>query len=321
MDGGRAGGSCSVLARRPGVCVRNEDTQVEAGGALPEGRRAMPEGRLTKPEGLQARADTLSPAGTDGDQRAAHGGRASCGKHQWTRPERQRRKPEGRKVCQQAATAVASSPEAVTRELERRLREARARLLVREQARQWELWRRWAWCRGSCGAAVLQAGAPGMMARRRARAERVGSEEGWLFVAGWCDGLVPLGADMADTETNMADMETNIIASDVGISEVVAEDDVGRLGGSTGATGLAAEARAAERLRAAVRAWLARRRVAAEVALVRAECGRSQVGCGHRRWSWPSCRGRRPRTQVRRRRWLRRRRRLRWQKQRLEDEG
>ena len=214
MDGGRAGGSCSVLARRPGVCVRNEDTQVEAGGALPEGRRAMPEGRLTKPEGLQARADTLSPAGADGDQRAAHGGRASCGKHQWTRPERQRRKPEGRKVCQQAATAVASSPEAVTRELERRLREARARLLVREQARQWELWRRWAWCRGSCGAAVLQAGARGMMARRRARAERVGSEEGWLFVAGWCDGLVPLGADMADIETNMAvDMETNIIAS------------------------------------------------------------------------------------------------------------
>jgi len=96
---------------------------------------------------------------------------------------------------------------------------------------------------------------------------------------------------MADMETNMADMETNIIASDVGISEVVAEDDVGRLGGSTGATGLAAEARAAERLRAAVRAWLARRRVAAEVARVRAEWeeGRSQGGCGHRRWSWPSC--------------------------------
>jgi hypothetical protein len=45
-----------------------------------------------------------------------------------------------------------------------------------------------------------------------------------------------------------------IYASDVGISDVVAEDDVGRLGGSTGATGLAAEARAAERLRAAVRA-------------------------------------------------------------------
>ena len=62
-----------------------------------------------------------------------------------------------------------------------------------------------------------------------------------------------------------------IYASDVGISDVVAEDDVGRLGGSTGATGLAAEARAAKRLRAAVRAWLARRRVAAEVARVRAE--------------------------------------------------
>ena len=157
VDGGRAGGSCSDLARRPGVCVRSEDTQVEAGGALPEGRRAMPEGRLTKPEGLQARADTLSPAGADGDQRAAHGGRASCGKHQWTRPERQRRKPEGRKVCQQAATAVASSPEAVTRELERRLREARARL---------------SWCgnrhgSGSCGDGGR--GAAGVVGRRCCR--------------------------------------------------------------------------------------------------------------------------------------------------------
>ena len=262
------------MARAGARSSWSEIFHVEAGVATPERRRSMPEGRRARPEWHN---EVRRPEG----QQAVDADGVPCAAHTHVL-HRAPTVPEGRAglawatsavrgVRQRAATSIASTPEELRLLLERRRREARARLLVREQTRHWESWRRWAWCRGSCGAAVMQAGARGMMARRRARAERVGSEEGWLFVAGWCDGLVPLGADMADIETNMADMETNIIASDVGISEVVAEDDVGRLGGSTGATRLAAEARAVERLRAAVRAWLARRRVAAEVARVRAE--------------------------------------------------
>eukprot|EP00966_Prymnesium_polylepis_P282253 6522249-Prymnesium_polylepis.1 len=60
-------------------------------------------------------------------------------------------------------------PEELSFLLERRRRETRARLLAREHARQWEQWRRWAWCRGSCGAAVLQVGARGIHAREAAQ--------------------------------------------------------------------------------------------------------------------------------------------------------
>ena len=44
-------------------------------------------------------------------------------------------------VRQPAAALIATSPEALRLLLERRRQEARARLLVREQARRWELWR------------------------------------------------------------------------------------------------------------------------------------------------------------------------------------
>ena len=227
----------------------------------------MPERQTTMPEGQQ---EDREPEG----QQAVNRDGVPCAAHSHVL-HRAPKVPEGRTgstwvtratggVRQPAAALIATSPEALRLLLERRRQEARARLLVREQARRWELWRRWAWCRGSCGAAVLQAGGRGMMARRRARAERVGAGEGWLFVAGWRDGLVPLGADMADMETNMADMETNI-------SEVVAEVQPGHGARSMGASGVISEVQAAGTLQAAARALLAQRRVAAEMARVRAE--------------------------------------------------
>ena len=231
---------------------------------MPEGRRARPEwhNEVRRPEGQQA-------VDADGVPCAAH-------THVLHRAPTV---PEGRAglawatsavrgVRQRAAASIASTPEELWLLLERRRREARARLLVREQARHWESWRRWAWCRGSCGAAVMQAGARGMMARRRARAERVGVGGGWLFVAGWRDGLVPLGADIFDV---CAELETNTRVGDAGSCEVEVGVLAGRVGCSAGTVGVAAEAQAAERLRAAMREWLARRRVAAEVARVRAE--------------------------------------------------
>ena len=112
---------------------------------------------------------------------------------------------ERRALYQPSATAVTSSPREAAELLERRRREARARLKVREQVRRWEQWRRWAWCRGSCSAAVLHAGARGMLARRRKWAAQAGTGDGWTFVAGWGDGLVPLGGDW---ETNIAELET-----------------------------------------------------------------------------------------------------------------
>ena len=231
---------------------------------MPEGRRARPEWRseVRRPEGQQAvevdgvpctaHAHVLRRAPTVPEGRAGAAWATST----------------ARGVRQRAAASIAATPEELRLLLERRRQEARARLQVREQARRWELWRRWAWCRGSCGAAVVQAGARGMMARRRARAERVGAGGGWIFAAGWRDGLVPLGADVSDV---CAELETNTRVGDTGSGEVEAGVLAGRARRSTSVVGVAAEARAAERLRAAVRAWLTRRRVAAEVARVRAE--------------------------------------------------
>ena len=44
-----------------------------------------------------------------------------------------------------------------------------------------------------------------MLARRRKWAAQAGTGDGWTFVAGWGDGLVPLGGDW---ETNIAELET-----------------------------------------------------------------------------------------------------------------
>ena len=243
----------------------------DAGGATPEGQHARPEGREMKPEGPN---EGREPEG----QRAVNRDGVPCAAHTHM-PHRALKVPEGRTgsawvtratggVRQPAAALIATSPEALRLLLERRRQEARARLLVREQARRWELWRRWAWCRGSCGAAVLQAGGRGMMARRRARAERVGAGEGWLVVAGWRHGLVPLGADIVDI---CAELETNAQGGGTSSCEVEAGVQPGHGARSTGAAGVISEVQAAGTLQAAARAWLVQRRVAAEMARVRAE--------------------------------------------------
>ena len=105
-----------------------------------------------------------------------------------------------------------------------------------------------------------------MLARRLLWATRAGAGEGWTFVAGWGDGLVPLGADMMDCIT---ESETNIKVSGAGACEVL-----GPLGCSevrVEAAGIIREVRAAGMLQVAARAWLAQRHVAAEVTRQTAE--------------------------------------------------
>ena len=135
------------LARDGARSSWSEIFYVGAGGAKPEGQRGMPERQTTMPEGQQ---EDREPEG----QQAVNRDGVPCAAHTHVL-HRAPKVPEGRTgstwvkratggVRQPAAALIATSPEALKRLLERRRQEARARLLVREQARRWELWRRWA---------------------------------------------------------------------------------------------------------------------------------------------------------------------------------